>query len=145
MDLDRFITLILTIIQGGKQFFSEREFSLTISKLFRVPMVGIFFLGRLYKSLIILVNINGPNWNNPQFFAKLIASLPSWFVDTYQLIIAGHLNFVLTLQLDRSNPKPNSQSTKVGNCYQLLHAETVLFFSHLPTKGMPEWIFFYWK
>uniref|UniRef100_A0A8P4G9K3 Reverse transcriptase domain-containing protein n=1 Tax=Dicentrarchus labrax TaxID=13489 RepID=A0A8P4G9K3_DICLA len=72
----------------------------------------IILIGKLYKSPIILVNIYGPNWDDPQFFTKVISSLTD--VDTHQLIIAGDLNCVLHPQLDRSNPKPGSQLSKSG-------------------------------
>ena len=41
-----------------------------------------------------------------------MALLPD--VDTHQIIIAGDLNCVLNPQLDRSNPKTNSQLSKAG-------------------------------
>ncbi len=47
------------------------------------------------------------------FFTKLIASLPD--VNTHQLIISGDLNCALNPQLDRWNPKPDSQLSKAGS------------------------------
>ena len=72
----------------------------------------VILIGKLYNSPTILVNIYGPNWDDPQFFTKVIASLPD--VNSHQLIIAGDLNCVLHPQLDRSNPKPDSQLSKSG-------------------------------
>ena len=72
----------------------------------------VILTGKLYNSPVILVNIYGPNWDDPQFFTKIFASLPD--VNSHQLIIAGDLNCELHPQLDRSHPKLDSQLSKFG-------------------------------
>ena len=72
----------------------------------------IILTGKLYNSPIILVNIYSPNWDDPQFFTKVILFLTH--INIHQFIIGGDLNCVLHPQLDRSNPKPGSQLSKSG-------------------------------
>lgn len=59
--------------------------------------------GSLFNTPIILVNIYGPNFDDPKFFNNLIRSLP--LIDTHQLILGGDMNTVMDLVLDRSSTK----------------------------------------
>ena len=68
--------------------------------------------GNLFGSKVVLANIYGPNWDNPQFFSRFIAKLPD--LHTHYLILAGDWNLVQHPNLDRSRPRPGSTTSKSG-------------------------------
>uniref|UniRef100_A0A669DGH4 Endonuclease/exonuclease/phosphatase domain-containing protein n=1 Tax=Oreochromis niloticus TaxID=8128 RepID=A0A669DGH4_ORENI len=68
----------------------------------------IFVSGNLQGSLVILVSVYGPNWDDGSFIAKLFSSLPN--LENCHLIIGGDFNFVQDTLLDRSSTKTCSLS-----------------------------------
>lgn len=68
--------------------------------------------GKLFGKPIILANINGPNWDNPQFFSRLIAELPD--INSHHLILGGDFNCVLDPVLDRSRAGTQINVSKSG-------------------------------
>ncbi len=62
--------------------------------------------GQLLASLVIMVNIYAPNYDDASFFDKLFSTIPS--DNNYNLIIGGDFNCVLNTILDRSSNKPQS-------------------------------------
>lgn len=61
----------------------------------------IIVTGELHSISLTLVNIYGPNFDNPQFFQKIFALIPD--MSQSNLIIRGDLNCVLDQYLDRSS------------------------------------------
>lgn len=72
----------------------------------------IIVTGKLYGNLVALVNLYGPNWDNPQFFSSLIGKLPD--PNSHLLILGGDFNCILQPALDKSNPKQNKNVSKSG-------------------------------
>lgn len=72
----------------------------------------IIITGKLHGTPVILANVYGPNWDNPQFFSKLIAKLPD--INSHQLLMAGDWNFVLDPILDRSRVGTQGCVSKAG-------------------------------
>lgn len=68
--------------------------------------------GKLYGRQVILANVYGPNYDDPNFFSSLIGILPD--ITDNQLILGGDFNLVLHPHLDRSNLGPNSKLSKAG-------------------------------
>ena len=68
--------------------------------------------GKLFGTPIILANVYGPNWDNPQFFSQFIAKLPD--INSHHLIIGGDFNCVLDPILDRSRVGTQSSISKSG-------------------------------
>lgn len=64
--------------------------------------------GRLFHFPVILVCVYAPNFDDSQFMATLLSSLPN--MDTHYLILGGDLNCVMDTQLDRSSPRVTSLS-----------------------------------
>lgn len=56
--------------------------------------------GYIYSFHVTLLNVYGPNFDDPAFFHKIFNSLPD-LSDTH-LIVGGDLNCVLDSHLDRS-------------------------------------------
>lgn len=73
----------------------------------------IIIQGRLYGKQVILANVYGPNWDDPNFYCTFLKHLPD--LTESHLILGGDFNCVLNPQLDRSNPKPDSKISKAGN------------------------------
>lgn len=71
--------------------------------------------GRLFTSLVILINVYAPNYDDHNFFNKLFSAIPG--DNNYKLIIGGDFNCVLSTVLDRSSnkPQPLTKSAKVVN------------------------------
>ena len=71
--------------------------------------------GRLFTSLVILVNVYAPNYDDYNFFNNLLSAIPG--DNNYKLIIGGDFNRVLSTLLDRSSNKVQSltKSAKVIN------------------------------
>ncbi len=71
--------------------------------------------GQLFASLVIMINIYAPNYDDGNFFDKLFSTIPS--DNNYNLIIGGDFNCVLNTTLDRSSNKPQSltKSARVIN------------------------------
>ena len=69
----------------------------------------IIVAGKLYGNLVLLANLYGPNWDNPQFFSQLIEKLPD--LDTHILLMGGDFNLALH-PIDKSNPKTNKVLSK---------------------------------
>lgn len=61
--------------------------------------------GLLHSEPITLVNVYGPNIDNPQFFEKLFFTLSDLHTEVY---IGGDLNLVLDPILDRSSQRTSS-------------------------------------
>lgn len=57
--------------------------------------------GKLYNSLVALVNVYAPNLDNVVFFEHLLSNLPD--LNIYRLILGGDFNFWLDPTLDRSS------------------------------------------
>ena len=70
----------------------------------------IIVTGKLYGNLVALVNLYGPNWDNPQFFSSLIGKLPD--LNSHLLILGGDFNCTLQPALDKSNPKQSRNISK---------------------------------
>ena len=68
--------------------------------------------GKLFGTPIILANVYGPNWDNPQFFSRLIAKLPD--INSHHLILGGDFNCVLDPVLDRSRAGTQINISKSG-------------------------------
>ena len=49
--------------------------------------------GKLFATPVILANVFGPNWDNPQFFSRFIAKLQD--INSHQLVLGGDFNCVL--------------------------------------------------
>ena len=71
--------------------------------------------GQLFNSLVTLVNVYAPNYDDCNFFTKLFSTIPG--EDNYNLIIGGDFNCVLNTVLDRSSTRTQSltKSAKVIN------------------------------
>lgn len=69
--------------------------------------------GKLYNTLILLVNVYAPNIDDEQFISSILNILPN--LDTHQLIMGGDFNFVLDPFLDRSSSRtvPLAKSAKL--------------------------------
>lgn len=59
--------------------------------------------GRLFHLPVTLVCVYAPNFDDAEFMAKLLSTIPN--MDTHHLIFGGDLNCVMNTQLDRSNPR----------------------------------------
>ena len=64
--------------------------------------------GRLFQLPVILVCVYAPNFDDSQFMATLLSSLPN--MDMHYLILGGDINCVMNIQLDRSSPRVTSSS-----------------------------------
>lgn len=75
----------------------------------------VIVVGRLFTSLVILINVYAPNYDDYNFFNKLFSAIPG--DNNYKLIIGGDFNCVLSTVLDRSSnkPQPLTKSAKVVN------------------------------
>lgn len=79
----------------------------------------IIVTGKIFGLQIILANVYGPNWDNPQFFTNFISKLPD--LHTHHLILGGDFNCILQSDLDRSRSKPASSNT-VSKAAKVLHS-----------------------
>lgn len=70
----------------------------------------IIVTGKLYGTMVVLVNLYGPNWDNPQFFSNIFAKLPD--LNSHLLILGGDFNCTLQPALDKSNPKQSRSASK---------------------------------
>ena len=61
----------------------------------------ILVTGEIHSMPITLLNIYGPNWDDPEFFRKTFSLIPD--ISTTNLIIGGDFNLVLDTYLDRSS------------------------------------------
>lgn len=75
----------------------------------------VIFSGVLFSSLVTLVSVYSPNFDDYSFFNKLFSTIPS--DNNYSLIIGGDFNCMLNSTLDRSSNKAYSltRSAKVVN------------------------------
>lgn len=68
-------------------------------------------IGEIYSTPVTLLNIYGPNNDDPEFFRKTLNLIPN--ISTTNLIIGGDFNLVLDTYLDRSSTK-RVEPTKAG-------------------------------
>lgn len=66
--------------------------------------------GKLHNTPVILLNVYAPNWDNPQFFTRLISMLPD--LNTHYLIMGGDMNLIFNPILDRSIPRKSAEISK---------------------------------
>ena len=66
--------------------------------------------GKLYGNLVALVNLYGPNWDDPQFFSCLIGKLPD--LNSHLLILGGDFNCTLQPALDKSSHRRSKSVSK---------------------------------
>ena len=83
---------VAILIKRGTPFVSSQVISDTNGRYIIVS-------GKLFGTPIILANVYGPNWDNPQFFSRLIAKLPD--INSHHLVLGGDFNCVLDPVLDR--------------------------------------------
>lgn len=81
------------LIRRGVPF---RQTSTIVDKDRRYVMV----MGEMHMSMTLL-NIYGPNCNDPEFFRKVLSLMPD--ISNTNLIIGGDFNFVLDSYLNRSS------------------------------------------
>lgn len=72
----------------------------------------IIVAGKPFGLQVVLANIYGLNWDNPQFFTCFIAKLPD--LHSHHLSLGGDFNCVLHPGLDKSRPRPDSSISKSG-------------------------------
>lgn len=61
----------------------------------------VILVGEIHSTPITLLNIYGPNNDDPEFFRKVLNSIPD--ISSTNLVIGGDFNFVLDTYLDRSS------------------------------------------
>uniref|UniRef100_A0AAY4DZV8 Endonuclease/exonuclease/phosphatase domain-containing protein n=1 Tax=Denticeps clupeoides TaxID=299321 RepID=A0AAY4DZV8_9TELE len=92
------------LIRKGVSFVNESVISDTKGRF-------VIVIGKLCGFNVVLANVYGPNWDDPQFFCTFFAKLPH--LDTYHLILGGDFNKVLQPNLDRSNPTLSTDCVQV--------------------------------
>lgn len=105
----------------------------------------IIVTGKLYGNLVALVNLYGPNWDNPQFFSSLIGKLSD--PNSHLLILGGDFNCTLQPALDKSNPKQNKNVSKSGALLCLLLCLSCNLINYMilgdtPTPPLDSFLFF---
>lgn len=76
----------------------------------------VIVVGEVFSVPLTLVNVYGPNCDNPEFFKKVFDLIPS--ISDTNLIIGGDFNCVLDPYLDKSSTKiVSSNSSKFLNAY----------------------------
>lgn len=72
---------------------------------------------RLYNTLVVLVNVYAPHWDDSSFFLNFFSKIPN--VNTHQLLLWGDMNCVLSPNLDRSSlrPVPKTSSALQLQCF----------------------------
>lgn len=71
--------------------------------------------GRLFHLPVTLVCVYAPNFDDAEFMARLLSSIPN--MNTHHLILGGDLNCVMNTQVDRSS----DQSIKNGDNTTVIH------------------------
>lgn len=95
--------------------------------------------GKLYGNLVALVNLYGPNWDNPQFFSGLIGKLPD--LNSHLLILGGDFNCMLQPTLDKSSHKVNLFPNGVCYFYRLCNPTNYLIPGDTPIP-LPDSFYF---
>ena len=99
--------------------------------------------GRLFHLPVTLVCVYAPNFDDAEFMARLLSSIPN--MNTHHLILGGDLNCVMNTQVDRSSPRVTNLSKMAitlqsfmedyGSCdpWRFLHNDTraYSFYSHV--------------
>ncbi len=70
----------------------------------------IIVTGQLYNTKVILANIYAPNFDDAQFFDRLIKTLPD--LNSHLLIMGGDFNFSLDPGMDRSSARQGYVASK---------------------------------
>ena len=93
----------------GTAIIIHKKVLFTASEILSDPQGRyIIVVGHLFHTPVVLANVYAPNWDDSEFFKKIIALLPD--LNTYRLIFGGDLNCVVDTNLDRSSPKATSVS-----------------------------------
>lgn len=89
----------------GTAILIHKKILFTASDIISDPQ-GRFIIvsGRLFHSPVVLVCIYAPNWDDAEFFKKIMSLLPD--LNSQRLIFGGDMNCVMQTSLDRSNPRP---------------------------------------
>lgn len=68
--------------------------------------------GHLFHTPVVLVSVYAPNWDDADFFKKIMSLLPD--INTHYLIFGGDMNCVMDTTMDRSNSKiiPTSKMSR---------------------------------
>lgn len=61
----------------------------------------VMVVGELFQLCLVLVNIYGPNFDDDNFFKKMLSSIPN--LDSHHLIMSGDYNLVMDSTWDRSS------------------------------------------
>ena len=96
---------VAILVKRGTPFVPSQVISDTTGRYIIVS-------GMLFGTPIILANVYGPNWDNPQFFSRLIAKLPD--NNSIHLVLGGDFNCVLDPVLDRSRAGTRINVSKSG-------------------------------
>ncbi len=93
----------------GAAIIIHKSVPFSVSKVISDPN-GRFIIitGKISGKNLILANIYGPNWDNPEFFRKTFSLIPN--ISTTNLIIGVDFNVVLDTYLDRSSTQRTMQS-----------------------------------
>ena len=77
----------------------------------------VLVVGELHSMPVTLLNLYGPNLDNPDFFRKVLGLIPD--ISNTNLIIGGDFNAILDQYLDKSSVrgKPQSNTSKLLNTY----------------------------
>uniref|UniRef100_A0A9J7Z1E5 Uncharacterized protein n=1 Tax=Cyprinus carpio carpio TaxID=630221 RepID=A0A9J7Z1E5_CYPCA len=94
--------------------------------------------GKLYNTLILLVNIYAPNIDDEQFISSVLNILPN--LDTHQLIMGGDFNFVLDPFLDRSSINSFKYlGITITKCFSMLYKENILKLYEYTQQIFKKW------
>lgn len=81
----------------------------------------IIVTGQLYNTKVTLANIYAPNFDDAQFFQRLIKLLPD--LNSHLLIMGGDFNLCLDPGMDKSSTRPGFGVTKSASCIQSFLSE----------------------
>lgn len=93
----------------GTAILIHKKILFTASEIISDPQGRyIIVAGHLFHTPVALVNVYAPNWDDPDFFKKILTLLPN--LNTHLLVFGGDMNCVIDTTLDRSNPKTTQMS-----------------------------------
>ncbi len=97
----------------GTAIIIHKKVLFTASEIISDPLGRyIVVSGKLFHTPVVLVCVYAPNWDDADFFKKILSLLPD--LSTRHLIFGGDMNCVMDTSLDRSNPKviPTSKMSR---------------------------------